>query len=165
MSNHFDFPERAIHIFERSFHSLFNPATANSRLSYLSRENRAFFLALFRHIHFITRKGCWRTSLELSKLLLALDPEDDPLGVILMIDFLALKAGEFKWFKRLWEDWAGVTDGLDAGSEGAGDIVGLPNLSYSIALAEYELEIADKKVSYSVSHCISLVCSTMNFNM
>ncbi|KAJ3414537.1 Transcription factor 25 [Chytridiales sp. JEL 0842] len=124
--------ERALYIFEKSFHSMFNVATANSRISYRSRENRAFFLALFRHIGFITRKGCWRTSLEFAKLLLALDQEDDPMGAMLLIDFYALKAREFSWLKRLWAEWGGED----------GEIVGLPNLSFSIAVAEYEVELA-----------------------
>ncbi|KAI8849789.1 transcriptional repressor TCF25-domain-containing protein [Chytridium lagenaria] len=130
-----EYIERSLYAFERSFHTMFNPATAFCRLSYLHRENRAFFLALSRQIGFVAKKGCWRTALELTKYLLALDPEDDPLGAILLLDIFAIKANELAWFKRLWKEWAGEDDSA---------VVGLPNLEFGIALAERELELAKK---------------------
>ncbi|KAJ3114487.1 Transcription factor 25 [Physocladia obscura] len=83
-----EYIERALYIFERSFHPLFNLATANAVLPYSYPENRAFFLALSRHISFIARKGCWRTCLELTKLMFSCDPED-PLGALQMMDWYA----------------------------------------------------------------------------
>ncbi|KAI9337214.1 transcriptional repressor TCF25-domain-containing protein [Obelidium mucronatum] len=100
----------------------------------------AFFLALSRHIGFVSRKGCWRTCLELSKLLFSLDPED-PLGALQMMDWFAIKAGERSWVKRCWQEWGG--------DQGA--IEGLPNWSFSIALAEFEEEIDLKNENHEVS--------------
>lgn len=69
-----------------------------------------------------------RTSLEFCKLLLSLDPEGDPLAVILLIDFYALRAKEYEWFLEfcnLWEDSRNLTQ--------------LPNIAYSLALAHFRL--------------------------
>ncbi|KND03931.1 uncharacterized protein SPPG_08930 [Spizellomyces punctatus DAOM BR117] len=75
--------ERALFAFERAFHSQFNIATGTCRVSYMRFENRSFHLAIFRQIGYIARRGCWRTAFEFAKLLLSLDPDDDPLGTLL----------------------------------------------------------------------------------
>lgn len=64
-------------------------ATGNCRLDYNAFENRAFFLSLFRHSTNVAARGCWRTAFEFNKLLLSLSPDEDPLSVILSIDFYA----------------------------------------------------------------------------
>ncbi|KAJ3300400.1 Transcription factor 25 [Borealophlyctis nickersoniae] len=126
--------ERALFAFERAFHSMFNLATGKCRLPYLRFENRAMHLVVFRHIGYVARRGCWRTSFEFTKLLLSLDPDNDPLGALLMIDHYALRAKELRWLRRLWEEW-GEEKRLDM----------LPNMAYSIALAEWELENEEGK--------------------
>lgn len=71
----------------------------------------------------------FRTSLEFCKLLLSLDPEGDPLAMILSIDFYALKSREYEWFIKfcnLWED--------------SRNLIQLPNVAYSLALAHFRLE-------------------------
>jgi len=76
----------------------------------------------------INFKENFRTSLEFCKLLLSLDPEGDPLAVVLCIDFYALKAKEYEWFIKfcnLWEDSRNLTQ--------------LPNIAYSLALAHFRL--------------------------
>lgn len=40
----------------------------------------------------LSRRGCHSSALEVTKLLLALDPED-PMGALLMMDYSALRAG------------------------------------------------------------------------
>ncbi|TPX34934.1 hypothetical protein SeLEV6574_g08244, partial [Synchytrium endobioticum] len=118
--------ERALYSFERRFHSMFNMTLGTCRLSFDRGENRPFFLALFRHIQYLTRKGCWRTALEVNKLLFSLNPRSDPLGALLMIDFIAIKSKEFEWFFSLYvqleQDYH-----LDR----------LPNFAYSMALAQF----------------------------
>lgn len=47
---------------------------------------------LLLHTQGLSRAGCHRTAFELTKLLLALEPED-PLGATCLIDYLALRAG------------------------------------------------------------------------
>lgn len=51
------------------------------------------------------QKGCYRTALELCKLLLNLSPDDDPLAVSLMIDFYALRAQEYSWLVALYDTY------------------------------------------------------------
>ena len=35
----------------------------------------------------------------------SLDPEEDPLGILLMIDFYALRSEQFSFLIRLFEEW------------------------------------------------------------
>ena len=53
---------------------------------------RAFFIALFRHINYVGARACHRTALEFCKLALSLDPDNDPLGILLTLDFYAIRA-------------------------------------------------------------------------
>jgi hypothetical protein len=62
--------ERALFASELAFHPNFNLVSGNCRLDYNRLENRSFFLALYRHLQFLARKGCWRTCLEFNKLIL-----------------------------------------------------------------------------------------------
>ncbi|KAF9116069.1 Transcription factor 25 [Mortierella sp. AM989] len=125
-----EFIEQALYAFEKSFHSLFNIASGSVRLSFMEVENRSFFLAIHRHIQFLGRRGCWRTAFEFNKLLLSLDPKNDELGSLLSIDFYALKAQEYTYLKKLYER-LNQDHGLDR----------MPNFVYSIALAQFHLEI------------------------
>lgn len=68
----------------------------------------------------------FRTSLEFCKLLLSLDPEGDPLAVVLSLDLYALRAKEYEWFIEfcnLWDSTRNLTQ--------------LPNIAYSLALAHF----------------------------
>lgn len=123
-----EFVERALFCFECSFHTLFNFTLGVCRVDYNRFENRGFFLGLFRHIDYIARRGCWRTALELCKLLFSLDPEADPLAMLLQIDHFAIHAGEFAWLKQ-----------FGAQLEPSKALSWLPNFSYSLALAELHL--------------------------
>ncbi|KAF9135218.1 Transcription factor 25 [Mortierella sp. 14UC] len=129
-----EFIEQALFAFEKSFHSLFNIATGGVRLSFQEVENRSFFLALHRHIQFLGRRGCWRTAFEFNKLLLSLDPKHDELGSLLSIDFFALKAQEYDYLQKLYERLQ-EEHGLSQ----------LPNFAYSMALAQFHLEVAQGK--------------------
>lgn len=118
--------ERALYCLERSFHTLFSLTSGYSRLDYRRAENRSYFIALFRQIIFVGQKGCYRTALELCKLLLNLDPDEDPLGVLLMIDFYALQSEQFSFVIRLFEEW-----------EPHRNLSQLPNFAFSVALAYF----------------------------
>lgn len=66
--------------------------------------------------------------MEFCKLLLSLDPEGDPLAVVLCLDFYALRAKEYEWFIEfcnLWDSTRNLTQ--------------LPNIAYSLALAHFYL--------------------------
>eukprot|EP00041_Stephanoeca_diplocostata_P016242 m.319322 g.319322 ORF g.319322 m.319322 type:complete len:715 (+) comp20301_c0_seq11:276-2420(+) len=123
-----DFVERALYSFELAMHPSFNFATGDCQLDYTVYANRAFFLAIFRHLVFIGNRGCWHTAFEFSKLLLALSPNSDPLGATLLIDYYALRAGEFRWLVRLSTEW-----------EAERQLSWLPNMAYSLAYARFQL--------------------------
>ncbi|XP_017753189.1 PREDICTED: transcription factor 25 [Eufriesea mexicana] len=122
------FTERALYCLECAFHPLFNFTTALCRLDYRKQQNRALFITLFKHLNFIGGRACYRTSLEFCKLLLSLDPEGDPLSVILSIDFYALRAKEYEWFIEFCDLW-----------DSARNLTQLPNIAFSLALAHFHL--------------------------
>ena len=69
----------------------------SARVRWSREANRPLFRAIFRQMQSSTRCGCHRTALELGRLLFSLDPEADPLNMLLHLDFLALMAGEARW--------------------------------------------------------------------
>ena len=81
-----------------------------------------------RHLHFVGSRACYRTALELCKVLLGLDPTEDPLAVILMIDFYALRARCYQWLLDLFTAW-----------NPSKNLNQLPNFAYSTALATFHL--------------------------
>ena len=87
---------------------------------------RAFFIAIFRHIHYIGARACHRTALEFCKLALSLDPLEDPLGILLMMDFYALRSQQYSWFLEFLTSW-----------DPKRNLTQLPNMAYSMALAQF----------------------------
>ncbi|KAJ3302923.1 hypothetical protein HDV03_004435 [Kappamyces sp. JEL0829] len=123
-----DFIERVLYAFECSFHPTFN-FLGKCQLNFNRIETRPVFVALFRHIQYLSRRGCWRTALEFAKFLFSLDSTNDPLAAVLLLDFYALRSGSFAWMVEFW-DFFKDKKGLDH----------LPSACYSIALAHWELE-------------------------
>ncbi|XP_030060478.1 ribosome quality control complex subunit TCF25 [Microcaecilia unicolor] len=120
--------ERALFSLECAFHPVFSLTSGSCRLDYRRAENRAFFLALFKHMIFLEKRGCSRTALEFCKLILSLDPEDDPLCLLLIIDFLSLRAREYLFLTRVFEEW-----------ETHRNLSQLPNFAFSVPLAYFFL--------------------------
>ncbi|XP_017794175.1 PREDICTED: transcription factor 25 isoform X3 [Habropoda laboriosa] len=123
-----EFTERALYCLEGAFHPLFIFTTPLCRLDYRKQQNRALFITLFKHLNFVGGRACYRTSLEFCKLLLSLDPEGDPLAVILSLDFYALRAKEYEWFIEFCNLW-------DSGR----NLTQLPNIAFSLAVAHFHL--------------------------
>jgi hypothetical protein len=73
-------------------------------------------------------KSCYRTSLELCKMLLSLDIEGDPLGVILLIDFYAMRSQEYKYMIEFYELFNPFKH-----------LYLMPNMVFSTALAHFSL--------------------------
>lgn len=96
--------KKTIYSFENSFGYQFK-ITGDipfSRLDYENEDNKLAYTlseAIQRYIDILGRKGCTRTALEYSKLLLSFDPEEDKFGVLLKIDYYALRSGEIDYFK------------------------------------------------------------------
>ncbi|WAR13303.1 TCF25-like protein [Mya arenaria] len=72
------------------------------------------------------QRGCNRTALEFCKLLLSLDPDNDPLCALLMIDFYAVRATDYEFLIRLYNEW-----------EAHRNLSQLPNFAFSLALAYF----------------------------
>lgn len=127
--------ERALFTFGRSVHSTFstNLAAGKARLDFRRPENREFWLAIWRYIGTLTVRATWRTALEWAKLMLAIDPDQDPYCIRLLIDQLALRGREPQalidlvetdYLQRLWKV--------------------PPNLAFSVALAHDRLKQPQK---------------------
>lgn len=116
--------EHAILALESSFHSMFSLTAGNCRLDYRRQENRAMFVTLFKHAQYLEGRACSRTALEVAKLILSFDPENDPLAMILAIDYYALRAQQYEWLIQLYNEW-----------ESSNNLSQLPNMAYSFALA------------------------------
>ncbi|CAN8009696.1 unnamed protein product [Ixodes pacificus] len=125
--------ERALYCLESCFHPLFNVTQGTGRLDYRRPENRSLFLALFKHLHFVGQRGCPRTALEFCKLLLGLDPENDPLCATLMLDYFALRADQYQYLVRLYQEW-----------EPSRNLSQLPNFAFSVPLALFQLARAQR---------------------
>ena len=127
--------ERALYTFDTALHPLFNIATGKQRLPYIYGENRSFFHTVWRHIQNLGRRGCWRACFEFSKLLFAIEPDEDPLCSLLFLDMTALKARRYDYlvaFKQKWPDQAQLDP--------------LPNIAFSSALAQWHLDRENKKL-------------------
>ncbi|CAG8959997.1 hypothetical protein HYFRA_00012715 [Hymenoscyphus fraxineus] len=100
-----DLLERALFTFGRAATTLFNTqlSAGKARLDFSRPENREVWLAGYQYIKSLVMKGTYRTALEWAKLLLSLDPEDDPYCMRFMVHHLALRAGEFNWLLDLFE--------------------------------------------------------------
>ena len=105
-----DLIERAIYAFQNAFHPSFNFSSKTSttnracfKFDYNRMENRGFFIVLFKQILAVGAKACYRTGLELAKLLYSLDLDNDPLGVILLLDFFAIRSSEYQYLIDFYE--------------------------------------------------------------
>jgi tetratricopeptide (TPR) repeat protein len=101
-----DLVERALFTFGRATQSLFATklSQGKARLEFARPENREFWLAGYQYIKSLIMKGTYRTALEWAKLLLALDPENDPYCMLLMIHHLALRACESQYVLDIYEN-------------------------------------------------------------
>ncbi|XP_062861286.1 transcription factor 25 [Trichomycterus rosablanca] len=123
-----DLIERALYSFECAFHPVFSLTSGTSRLDYRRPENRAFYLAVYKHMMFLEKRGCPRTALEYCKLILSLDPDNDPLCMLLLIDYLCHRSREYTFLIRLCDEW-----------EGHRNLSQMPNFAFSLALACYHI--------------------------
>ncbi|GMK54602.1 hypothetical protein CspeluHIS016_0111880 [Cutaneotrichosporon spelunceum] len=98
-----DFAERALYALDRCLVPGFNVQSGSCRLDFDFVENRPMFTALHRIISYLGRRGCWVTAFNFAKLLFSLDPEGDPHGAALWLDFLAVKANQGSWLLQMLE--------------------------------------------------------------
>ncbi|XP_055626458.1 transcription factor 25 [Toxorhynchites rutilus septentrionalis] len=134
--------EHALFALESSFHTMFSLTQGNCRLDYRRQENRALFITLFKHSQYLESRACSRTALEVAKLILSFDPITDPLAIILIIDYYAIRAKQYDWLVQLYEEW-----------ENTNNLSQLPNMAYAYALALFYLkrmDAADRALQYAL---------------
>ncbi|ODQ61435.1 hypothetical protein WICANDRAFT_83571 [Wickerhamomyces anomalus NRRL Y-366-8] len=93
--------ERALFTFDRGFKQNFDLSNGLTRLPFNYYLNRQFYLAVFRYIEILSKKGTLFTAFTYAKLLLALSPADDPYGVRYFIDFYAIVSAEYKYLTEI----------------------------------------------------------------
>lgn len=146
-----EFVRKCIFAIQASIPSTVDIYSGKVIFPYFHYENRVFHLALIRMIDIVVSKGCWDAALELSKLLLNLDPNKDPFAVLTIIDYYAIRSNKFEWFL----EFAHNEDCFFFMSE-------LPNFMYSIALSYYELYNEFKKKDPQDSSCANLLKKSSN---
>nr|XP_020029192.1 transcription factor 25 isoform X2 [Castor canadensis] len=151
-----DLIERALYSMECAFHPLFSLTSGTCRLDYRRPENRSFYLALYKQMNFLEKRGCPRTALEYCKLILSLEPDEDPLCMLLLVDHLALRARNYEYLIRLFQEW-----------EAHRNLSQLPNFAFSVPLAyfllsqqtdlpEHELSSAREKASHLIQQALTM---------
>lgn len=134
-----DLIERALYAFERSFHSKFisQAILGLAHLPYSHFENRAFYLVIYKHIQFVIRKGAWGSAFEMAKFLLYLDFDTDPIGMLYLIDFLALRCNNYQFVVDFYLKYSTSKQ-----------LTVFPNWNYSYSLACFYLNRIEESQLY-----------------
>ena len=111
-----------------SFHTALSEGKA--RLDFRRPENREFWLASWRYIGSLGQRGTWRTAYEWAKLILSLDPEEDPYCIHMVLDQLALRSGQAENLVNLCKTVGNLFDWSHDS----------PNINISLGLAESRLK-------------------------
>ncbi|CAG9944187.1 unnamed protein product [Clonostachys rosea f. rosea IK726] len=106
--------ERALFTFGRVATSAFRQDLENgkARLDFRRPENRQFWLAGYHYLKSLLRKGTYRTALEWSKLMFALDTSD-PYAMRHFIHFIAVRAHEAEWLIDFIDELENISDNRD----------------------------------------------------
>jgi hypothetical protein len=97
--------EKLLFFYEESFSFEFNIfGSEGGPICFLDHSKNIFneilFRALLKFLLILSKKACYKAALEYNKLLLKLNPFDDPMGALIMIDHSALSAQRFEWFNE-----------------------------------------------------------------
>ncbi|CAG9327341.1 unnamed protein product [Blepharisma stoltei] len=122
--------ERILYSFQLSFHHQFSPIGNGLELDIAANTyNRIFYKSLYMYAECLGRKGCVKAALEFVKFILSLNPHDDPLGCLLLIDYYSIKAKRLDYFLRF-------ADSFMQEFYGTGNLLMMPNILYSFALCK-----------------------------
>ena len=99
-----------------------------------------FFRLIFKFLIILIKKSCFKSALEFSKLLLKLNPIQDPLGSLIMLDHAAIGAGDYLFLEEFT-----LTFGHRYFLEKNCSILLYPNYLFSMALARFQLTQDKKK--------------------
>ncbi|KAH7916643.1 transcriptional repressor TCF25-domain-containing protein [Hygrophoropsis aurantiaca] len=139
-----DYVDRALYAYERAFVGTFTFTNGINRLDFDRVENRPFFLALHRQVTDLQRRGCIRTAFEFGRLLYSLNPWLDPHGVLLHLDFLAIKSGMGSWLLDVWNEFDNRARSKQNIHSDCLDPSALPGWAFARALVLRARESSDK---------------------
>ncbi|TMW66402.1 hypothetical protein Poli38472_004167 [Pythium oligandrum] len=143
--------KRCMYVMELAWADQFDVTKGNCRMNIHTEHNDGFFKALFLLMKQVGRRGCMRSAFETAKLLLGLDPQGDPMNVLLAIDYYAVSARQYQFILDLV---ASQTEAVDRFSKDEASkkptskktsmsvdegIAALPNLQFSLALSHHFL--------------------------
>jgi hypothetical protein len=95
--------------------------------------NKVFGECIVKYIDILGRKGCNRTALEFCKLLLSLDPVNDPFGVLLRFDYYAIRGKEYSLLTNFVKQMPRET----YPEEKMSSLLIMPNFLFTIPLAKF----------------------------
>lgn len=147
--------KRCMYVLELAWADQFDVTKGNCRMDINTEHNAGFFRALFLLMKQVGRRGCMRSAFETAKLLLSLDPQGDPMNVLLAIDYYALTSRQCQFLIDLVgskleaaEHFSPVAAAessakknvIKTGVKGNSEdetVAALPNMQFSLALAQY----------------------------
>ncbi|VDN51265.1 unnamed protein product [Dracunculus medinensis] len=138
--------ERAIYGCQCAFSNFFELHNYDHIFDYSLVENRSFFLLLNQHMKNAFNRKCFQTALNLAKLIFRLCSIKDPMGILLIIDAIAIRARQFCFVIQAYETL-----------EPSRNIERLPNFAFSVALAHFLLyqENGDEKNRESANEMLT----------
>jgi len=83
-------------------------------------------------INILNKKGCYKSALEYNKFLLKINYLHDPMGSLLIIDYSAISASDFKFLYKLIKNFGKEFYNSDKSS-----ILYMPNMIFSLALSKF----------------------------
>lgn len=145
--------EKLLYFYEESFSYEFHLLdNYKERLCFLdynnSPFNQVFFRAVLKFLIILTKRACYKSAFEYNKLLLRVNPLDDPTGALMIIDHTALSAGKYVWFCEFARDFGKHYFGSQY------SVLLFPNVLFSFALAlfrEESKEITSEKLPHFIS--------------
>ena len=109
------------------------------------------------------RKGCSRTALEYCKLVLSFWPEGDPYGIMLLLDYYAVRAREYQFFIDFVSGWF-ADEFYKAKVERCNTLLLMPNLLYSCALCKKMLNLSEVPKEAQLTEDFAKVLSVRDIN-
>ena len=84
----------------------------------------------------------------------SLDPDDDPLCMLLLLDFYALRSEQYDFLVRICTEW-----------EGHRNLLQLPNFAFSVPLAKYHQAVRDGTDQQEADNMVtvSIICTEWPF--
>ncbi|OWY93693.1 hypothetical protein PHMEG_00036819, partial [Phytophthora megakarya] len=136
MDNATDCIKRCMYVFELAWADQFDVSKGNCRMDIQTEHNTGFFKALFLLMKQVGRRGCMRSAFETAKLLFSLDPQGDPMNVLLAIDYYALTSRQCQFLIDLFNSNTPVADRYATGDTGSKKVIKKTSSGTSDTIAE-----------------------------